>query len=247
MKIPFRFYIKYWMSNSIFGVIAIAMGSVFIAIYVVYPIVALIKTSSLETTVSPFPLYLFSFFGLLSIYQINLFRRILGKNRGEFEFECIRYSNDKLLFSLIKRNLGIIKLIRLWSDDKNEIGSSRGDILSELLSKEKADNDPDARYLIYLKLASYARKESDFSKAANYLKTVLAIHPNDLLANFNMAEVFERENSAENAISFYETATKSNRYNTPSICKFISQQIERVKTKGPKTKTPISGIKYNFE
>lgn len=240
------FYLKYWVSNSILGVIGIALGSFFVTAYVVFPIIILINISCVKIADSPFPVYLFVFFGILSIYQYKLFSRILGKHRGEFEFECIRYINDKMLLKLIKRNLGIIYLIRFWLDDKNEIGSSRGDILNKLLSKENINNNPDDRYLIYLKLVRYSRKESDFSKATNYLKSALEINSKDLLANFNMAEVFERENRAEDAISFYEAAIKSNRYNTPSICNLISKQIERVKTKGPRTKTPLSGIKYNF-
>lgn len=166
--------------------------------------------------------FLFFIFPIVAfiIYQIAIFRYFWGKERGNFEY----YYREWLIKS-----------------HKIEINQT---LYEGLLQNKQRNTSNEHGFFLYLKASEIATKEYDYDNAIQFLRQAVSSKPYDLVANYRLATALERVGDADNAISAYEAAKQDPSIKSPELKEFISNQIERVKTKGPTKKPPMSGLKY---
>ncbi len=248
MKIPFVFYFKYWLKNSI---MAFTLGCVigFLTawniIRIAYPYPnrgVIIDTFFLSSIKITFPPYInnvtiaSTLFFL--VYQILVYRYFWGKRRGKFEYNYKKVLIDKSVKSLIIKMYGSISYLRYYLD-----GFSNKELYQELICKKLLNNvlvknKKKNLFPVYVKLASISLKYEDFSREIELLLLSITIKPDDFISNYKLALSYERNGSADNAIKHYKAALNDPDINKTFFNDFIVSQIDRVNTNGTMEKPP---------
>jgi len=133
---------------------------------------------------------------------------------------------------------------KLFMDDLNLIPIDGIQICTSLLSQSHIQENPELKFYILVKLANYYFNNGDYKESITTLNKALSIKPNDIVANMRIAELYERIDLAEEAISHYNAALTSTEALTGNLREFIGSQIHRVKTEGPRVKQPPDNFKW---
>lgn len=223
IHIPIEFYLRFWLTGSI---MATATGLVVGYLMPAGPLGGLIG----------------AIFALLA-YQVPVFNYFWGKRRGVFEY---KYREDLLKKSMRKvfiKVLGRTKFYIWYLDQLSEMPFYEGEMCQKILMKLPTRANTDLAFPVYIMAAKIAERLRKHNKAIEYLEHALSIEPYDLVANFKLAENFEYAGLASEAISSYEAAAKGPSNISEALKGFVLSQIERVRTKGPRRKPPITGFR----
>lgn len=226
MKIPKSYYFRFWMKNS---VMAITTG--FVAGLMLMGVIPFL-----------FPVLIIPIFALL-IYQYAVNRYFWGKYRGHFEYTYLEWLLRKPINSYVIKILGISNYLRLYLDELSDIGSFREKIYKRLQRKEEIIQNHDLMFCLYLRIAESALKELSFSRETEYLRKAIALHPNDLVANYRLGNSLEKMGDGPSAIGAYEAALRDPVV-TEKLKDLVLAQITRIETSGPTKKPPMLGFRY---
>jgi len=159
----------------------------------------------------------------------------LDQMKEDFE----KTANDEII-----NKLGEETYLELYQEELNQLIVDGIRICQELLSKDKLREDDGLRFHIYVKLAKFYIKDDQYDKAVANFKEALSIKPADLIVNLMIANVYEWLGAGTDAIASYETALHRSSELSQRFLTYITSQIERVKTKGPRKKPALSGLRY---
>jgi tetratricopeptide (TPR) repeat protein len=113
-----------------------------------------------------------------------------------------------------------------------------------LLKAAEDEGNSERKFLLFLTLAVQCAKAGEYAKIAEYSKKAALLKPDDLLANFILAQAQERMGAGEEALKAYEAALRDPMARSPQLKDFISAQIMRVKTEGPRKGSKFQGLRY---
>ncbi len=227
MKIPFIFYFKYWLKNSILAlgtglIIGYFIGMFFIIIY--YP-----------PYLDNFTISLFLF---LIFSQILIFQRFWGKQRDCFEYNYDIYLINKSVKLIVLKLYGFTSFFRYSLDNFSNMKLYQEQICKKLLNTKSVYNNDYYLFLIYIKLAIIYRRNDDYPQEMKFLLLAIKVKPDNFVANYKLAVFHERKGSADNAINHYKAALNDPNINTAIFNDFIISQIDRVNIKGTMAKPP---------
>jgi hypothetical protein len=232
MKIPISFYAKFWISTTFAGISTIAI------FYFLFPVLAV------SEAIFTHPLFLPIL--LLILQQLHISRVVFGKFRGKFEYYFLENAAPKYANARIWNEYGTLRFIRLLIDEKGFVGLFRDDFYKDILNNEKLMSDPEFRVSIYLKIASSLSKEVAVEKELSFLKQAQEISPENVVVNFRIANACEKQGDGNIAINNYRKLLDNFLVKSSHIGNFISEQINRIETKGPSRKAVYPGLKFSL-
>ncbi len=215
MGIPISFYLRYWLTNTL---MAAGLGYILNALTIQIP---------------PHSFFLGIILAIL-IYQISAYRHFWGRERGHFEYYYREYLVNKATKSLIHKTIGIPEI--LWEYPWQ--------YYPKILENPIVKADPGFQFIVFLKAAQAALKDSDCRKEIEFLRKAVSERPTDLVANCRLAAAMESVGKADAAISAYQAALSDPSLDSAELKEFITAQIKRVESRGPTKKPPIPGLKY---
>jgi len=162
---------------------------------------------------------------------------IKGKKRGLFEYVYRESHLDPLLKS---------KIANAWTGAFNAVVELESLALYKALMAQADSQADDTRFLLYMAAARVASIGSEDKNAIEALKHALSIKPHDVIANFRLARSFERIGASKEAIAAYEAALLDPTIDAEELKVFISDQVQRVREKGPEQRSPIPGLIYQL-
>jgi len=192
------------------------------------------------------PLYaavpLFGVFVCL-IYQVILYRHLFGERRGDFEYFSKQSLINKHINSILEQYLSKNELIRFKIERFNNT------VLYGWKVYEKLAVNPDyqeeaVRYYINMMAADLSRKEGDLGTERNYLLKAVSSCANDLIGNYRLAVIYEKEGQAKESVGHYRTALEESSIDTPELKEFIQNQILSVMEKGPRQSPPVPALTF---
>jgi len=230
MIIPRLFYVRFWLTRS---AMATATGSLLIWMLIPVPLSGKIR------------LLVGAAIGF-SIYQAFTYKKLWGDDRGRFEYEYVKCLVDKGANKALANLIGKVELPHLYSDEF--VGARPGDGVTcqSLLKDYEAHIGDNMKLLLCLRAAKIAKRKSNYDKAISFLRLALSYERETLFANYEMAVCFERLGKGDDAVASYEAALRDPNNESRALKNFISSQIERVKTEGPKKAPPVPGILYGM-
>ena len=177
--------------------------------------------------------------GLLAVVANLLLVRsyMKGSKRGLFEYVYRESKLDPLLKS---------KIANAWPGAFNAVIELESLALFKALLAQADHQADDTRFLLYMAAARVASIGSEDRNAIEALKHALSIKSHDVIANFRLARSFERIGSSKEAIDAYATALLDPTIDTKELKAFISDQVARVREKGPDQRSPIPGLIYQL-
>ena len=116
-------------------------------------------------------------------------------------------------------------------------------LCKELLKQDEVKNNNALKFHIYNRLYKFHFIDEEYIKAIEALKSALAINSSEIIVNVCLAETYEYIGRGDKAIKTYET-TKIMCSLSSNLTKYIDNQIERVRKKGPRKAPPITGLRY---
>ncbi len=180
---------------------------------------------------------------MLLFHQGLVFSHFWGKRRGAFEYEYKQYLLEKRTKEIFIRALGRAGFYRWYLDQLSEIPWYEGEMCQKVLMKLQNQANDHLKLPVYVQAAKIAVRGRKYSKALEYLKQALSASPHDFVANLRQAELFEYMGLPSEAISSYEAAIEVSSPISAELRRFVSSQIERVRTKGPRKRPPITGLR----
>lgn len=106
--------------------------------------------------------------------------------------------------------------------------------------KDRRTRSDDETFIIYMGAARFAEDR----KAIELLHQAVQLKPHHLVANFRLAEAFERTGAAKEAIEAYRSALTDPSIQSRTLEAFVMSQVERVKTCGPNRRSQYYGLRY---
>ena len=97
---------------------------------------------------------------------------------------------------------------------------------------------------MYIRAADVLTRKRKYEKSINKLEKAIQLYPTALVANFMIAQSFERLGDAEKSILAYKSAAKDPSCNSKFLTKYLNDQVERVQIKGPSKKSPMAGLRH---
>ena len=248
MKIPFAYYFKYWLKNSI---MALATGYVLrwlsawfiIRIVFPYPNTEIVIDSSLWSSVRIiYPPYInnvtLSSFLFFLFCQILVCRYFWGKRRVRFEYNYKNYLIDNSVKAIIMKTYGLISSLRYSLDSFSNTKFYQEQVCEKLIKNTLLKSNIECLFFLYVKIATLSLKNDAGSQEIKFLLLAIKIKPDDFVANYKLAVFYERKGSADNAIKHYKAAINDPYINKTIFNNFIVAQIDRVSSKGTMTKPP---------
>lgn len=110
--------------------------------------------------------------------------------------------------------------------------------------KDRRTRSDDETFIIYMGAARGATRFAEDRKAIELLHQAVQLKPHHLVANFRLAEAFERTGAAKEAIEAYRSALTDPSIQSRTLEAFVMSQVERVKTRGPNRRSQYYGLKY---
>lgn len=144
---------------------------------------------------------------------------------------------------LVIKRLGLLAYFN-YSGGINRGLNSGYDYCKNILLHQKVESDESLKFHILMQLYKCSIFDEKYGRAVDYLQMALEIKPSDFLVSYWMAETNELIGNAEKAISIYQNIVTNCSCISDSLKEYINIQIERVKTTGPKTPSPMPGLKY---
>lgn len=223
MNIPWSYYFEYWFKNSM---LALATG---VLISLLIP--------QLYAAVPFFGLY------FCAIYQVVMYRHLLGKRCGEFEYFARENLMRKRIIFLVERHLGKDQAIRLRLDRFHST-VAYGWQVHQKLEKITGGHNPELSYLTQILGADLARKEGDIPKEQRSLSAALEIRSNDLVGNFRLGVANEKVGNSKASIEHYQAAVKDPSITSAELRVFMENQIVRVMEAGPSENPPVPALRF---
>ncbi len=177
--------------------------------------------------------------GVAIIYQLVVQKYFYGNRRGEFEYA---YLEDILK----TRTKEILRSVPCDQADWDVLSGDPTVLNPALLKIVEKENDPERKFLLFLTLAVQCVKADEYAKIIEYSQAALAYKPNDLVANFMLAEAQEHLGEGSDAVKSYETALQDPMAQSVPLKEFISTQIMRVKSKGPRKASKYPGLRHKI-
>lgn len=233
MKIPDSFYFSFRWKNSLW-----AFASGMLLGYVVLSMFA--KALERYITNGGYALSFLLVFGMGTAiaYQFVAQTYFYGKRRGEFEFDYL----EDILMKRIKK---IIKSVPCKQADRDLLPFDPTALNPTILQLTEKAYDPDLKFLLFMTLAMQCIKADEYGKIAEYAQEALAYKPDDLVANFILAEAQEYQGEGNKAVQSYSAALRDPMAESPPLRDFIAAQIARVQKNGPRTGSKIQkGLRY---
>lgn len=109
--------------------------------------------------------------------------------------------------------------------------------------KDRRTRSDDETFIIYMGAAREATRFAEDRKANALLHQAVQLKPHHLVANFRLAEAFERTGAAKEAIEAYRTALTDPSIQSRTLEAFVMSQVERVKTCGPNRRSQYYGLR----
>jgi tetratricopeptide (TPR) repeat protein len=189
---------------------------------------------------SPIPVIIGLSIGIISIiiYQCYAYSYFFGERRGVFEYIYRQSFTDRRIKMVMN------SLTFTFSDEKNVLNYLPTIAVPMLLKKIETAPDPSCKFDIYMTLAWAAAKEDQHQKAIEYLQTAITLKKDDLVASTRLGQSWEHLGKGEEAIQAYEMALRDPSLDSQALKEFVSWQIERVKTTGPKKSMPYHYLKH---
>jgi len=174
--------------------------------------------------------------------QLSIIRNFWGGKRGRFEYEyCKNHALKKAKKALIKA-IGWFSCQRLYLSELGEISWSEGEAYKDIIMNSKLENEK--IYFMYIRAADVLTRKRKYEKSINKLEKAIQLYPTALVANFMIAQSFERLGDAEKSILSYKSAAKDPSCNSKYLTKYLNDQVERVQIKGPAKKSPMAGLRH---
>ena len=178
-------------------------------------------------------------YAILWLLSIPLFAKI--KKRTESEYENAEQLFEETGSQLILDAFGEAALRKLDYNDQNAIFPTKAiDVCREMLQSKESENSANLKFHLMVRFARYYAKDGQPQKSIECLLSALAANPTSLIANCRIATLFERMGKGAEAIIHYELAQRDKAV-SPSLKNYIAEQIQRVKTCGPREKGPFDG------
>ncbi len=219
----------YWLKNSIAG---LAVG-ILLGLYIAPFLMSFFNRTA--TTV------IFAILVALG-HQWYLYNKVLGKRRGEFEYEFQLERIDATVNSLIYRFQGPSGCQRYSFGEWSCLSTRQEEICKKLLVHDQVKLKDDNLYYIYMKLSLLAHKEDHVDEEVEFLKSAIELKPDDFLANYRAGVCFEKKGVAEKAIHYYQAALEDTSIHSEELKKYIETQVERVKKRGVMKIPPVYGV-----
>jgi tetratricopeptide (TPR) repeat protein len=183
--------------------------------------------------------------GLVVVMLWFMLKIMFPKEKGSYLSDHYPAALDRLAVSfqkeadeLIFRHLGVNNFQQMLQEESMNIDGS----CQTWVDSKEVHANPDLRFYLLSKLANAYIKEDIYDRASACLEEALAIRPDNLLLNLRLAEVHEARGDGKEAIQAYQTALVQ--AGSVDIQSYLSRQIERVKTQGPRKATPMPGLRY---
>lgn len=113
----------------------------------------------------------------------------------------------------------------------------------ECSKRSEIAGDAELRFYLFAKKANYEVMGDNFVQAEECLREALSIEPNLFILWLRLAEVRERLGAGPEAVAAYERALEQAPEN-PQIKEYLSTQILRVQTQGPRKQLPLQGFRF---
>lgn len=162
-----------------------------------------------------------------------------------WEYEVEEKLFEELGNDIILQVSGSKEFEKLYLDEFNWIPTNAIDVCSNLLKKEKSKDNLELQFYLNVKLAKFYMRNSQLREAISALKDALSVKPTNLIANFRIAVLYESIGSGEDAILHYELAGRDNVV-SKNLKDYLNNQIQRVKTTGPRQKGPYDGSGFQW-
>jgi len=187
------------------------------------------------------PIWL-SLFGFLGSLTIPLFIKVgaPSKQKTLWEYERIEKDFEESGSQLILQTFGSKDFEILYMEEGNWRPAYAIDMYRKLIQKEQTKNNPVLRFHLFVNLAKYYARDRQLKEAIQSLQNAISIKPTSLIANFRLANLYERVGSGGDAITHYQFAKKDSD-SINKIEEYLESQVRRVKAKGPRTDGPYSG------
>ncbi len=179
---------------------------------------------------SLFLMGLFSFFYMIYLMKVSSSSR--RRMSGDYEREENRF--EETSNQLILNTFGYEIFERIYT------GGMDINMCKNLLQKEQSGKDPEVRFCLLVKLAICYAKDGQIRTAIQAFRDALSIKPEDLMANFRIATLYESIGSANDAVMHYKLVKKYNKL-AGDFDDYLDNQIKRVMTEGPRERGPYDG------
>jgi tetratricopeptide (TPR) repeat protein len=166
--------------------------------------------------------------GSALISQVVLHSYLTGKRRGEFEYAYQESLTEQRIRALIK-----MAPINQADRDASFMVSDPTPIILRLMDILELETEVENKFWLHLTLASLYGRTWEYTKAMTQIEAAAALKPNDLVANFRLAEALERTGKGDEAIRHYEAALDDPSMESGQLKEFVVAQVQRVRTHGP--------------
>ena len=126
--------------------------------------------------------------------------------------------------------------------DPLELQYSGTEAFLNILKDQRSRTDEE-KFIIYMAAAYQATRLGEDNKSVELLQQAVQLKPQHLVANFRLAEAYERIGAGKEAIEAYRSALADPMIESQALKTFVTSQIERVKTKGPNQRSQYYGLR----
>lgn len=165
-------------------------------------------------------------------FQVSALKQLRGGHQG-----AIEYAHRE---AQIESRIGSIRLTP--ADDILLLAVLGAEAFLNILKDRRTRSD-DETFIIYMGAAREATRFAEDRKAIELLHQAVQLKPHHLVANFRLAEAFERTGAAKEAIEAYRTALTDPSIQSRTLEAFVMSQVERVKTCGPNRRSQYYGLR----
>ena len=169
------------------------------------------------------------------IFQVSALRQLRSGPRGATEYAHREAQIDDAIDGL-RFSPGNITC------DPMELDFAGTEVFLDIL-KDNRPRSNEETFLIYMGGARQATKLAQDEKAVDLLQQAVQLKPRHLVANFRLAEAFERIGPAKEAVEAYRSALIDPGIQSQTLTAFVTAQIDRVNTHGPNRRSQYYGLK----
>jgi tetratricopeptide (TPR) repeat protein len=178
------------------------------------------------------------------VYQFAFRNLMTGKRQGELEYAYWEHLAEQKVRRTLTKVPQRPRFPNLLDMDLLDFDPQAYNPWLEQEAEE--ESDPERKFLLFLTMGFQAFKGDAYPKAAEALRQAVQVKPNNLVANFRLAAIFEYLGNGVEAIRHYEAAMGDPSLVSQSLKTFVQSQIERVKVQGPRKGSKVQGLRYKW-
>jgi tetratricopeptide (TPR) repeat protein len=216
--------VRWWLKQS-----SMAVATGLVLGYMAIPFLAFLITS-------PFGGALIGAVVGFVAFQVSALKQLRGGRRGAIEYAHREAQIESRIESIRLTPADI-------TDDILLLDFSGAEAFLNILKDRRTRSD-DETFIIYMGAARGATRFAEDRKAIELLHQAVQLKPHHLVANFRLAEAFERTGAAKEAIEAYRSALTDPSIQSRTLEAFVMSQVERVKTRGPNRRSQYYGLRY---